>query len=225
MPTPCDDCVAGCCREYYILPSGHDVVRIAETLALPLASFVTLRSRPQETGAFRILIHDAQGQPLYHRMELGKIAEAGEGYSARCVFLLTVAGRGRCGIYGVRPALCAAYPTSIREGALTLAGAHPYCPKGAWRLGDLDVPAHRLTHRVIDIQTIIFGAVIDAWNQHVQVQTTPTAQQASAFFAFLLRAYNLLRAQEPALFADADCPIDPGDLPHLITARLANVPA
>lgn len=221
MSTPCDDCVAGCCREYYILPSGHDVVRIAESLALPLASFVTLRARPQESGAFRILLADAQGQLLYHRMELSKIAEPGEGYSARCVFLLTVAGRGRCGIYGVRPALCAAYPTSMRDGALTLAGARPYCPKGAWRLGDLDVPAHRLTHAVIDTQTIISSAVIDAWNQQVQLQNDVAARQAGAFFAFLHRAYNLLREREPALFADAASPLAPTEITRRTAAQLS----
>ncbi len=207
-----------------MLPTGHDVIRIAEALALPLASFVSLRGRPQAADAFRILIHDERGQPLYHRMELGKVAESSDsnvGYASRCTFLMTIGGRGRCGIYAVRPALCAAFPAHFQDGVMTLVRVRPFCPKGSWRLGELDAPAHRQTQAVMDTQTIIFGAVIDAWNRHVQVQTSGDQQQAGAFFAFLHAAYNVLRKTDPTLFSDPARPIDRAVLPELVATRLA----
>ena len=203
--TPCDGCIAGCCRETWLLPTGHDVFRIATTLRLPLADFLTLRPRDRAEGDFRIILPSIPG--AFHRLEVRKIEEPSAGFARRCVFLLTVGERGRCGIYQVRPAQCSRYPLTFdqpsnepfNEGRAKLIKRLPYCPPDSWSLAMLDVEGERLRHRGHERNVLVHDRVIERWNERIAT-TNPGAGEQD-FLDYLLASYERLSASGTALFA------------------------
>src|SRR5262249_29915466 len=142
MPHPCDDCVAGCCREPHLLPTVVDVHRIARALRLPPSVFATLRARDGDGPGFPIHLTPAPPREAL-RLELKKVPDEAGGYSRRCIFLLTLDGRGRCGVYGVRPVDCARYPVFVERDVVSLPRRLPLCPPGGWTLAIVDGGAAR----------------------------------------------------------------------------------
>jgi Fe-S-cluster containining protein len=219
---PCDGCAAPCCREYTIYLDGGDAYRIARTLKVPISDFVDLepaREPPEhrdERWAIRL-----DGSSLRYRMHLRRVADSFPGHSRRCLFLVTVGERGRCGIYSSRPSACAAYPTSFAGGLIGLGGGGQYCPPDAWQLESLDVPAFRLWHRRQRQGAVVYRALVDAWN--ARVERPPSPPHPRLFYDFLFNAYDQLRASAPALLEDAplDAPLADaiaGDVARAVSA-------
>ena len=199
---PCDGCSAPCCREYTIYLDGSDAYRIARTLKLPIEDFADLevQSEPDERWAIRL---DASA--LRYRMHLRQVPDPDPKYAGRCLFLVSVGERGRCGIYGLRPSTCAAYPTSFSGGLVGLGDGGQYCPPDSWQLGSLDVPAFRLWHRRERQGALVFRSLVDAWN--VRVDATP-APHPRLFYRFIFSAYQEMESRAPQLLDDfpADAP-------------------
>ena len=179
--TACDDCIAGCCREFHLLPSGHDVYRIYSSLRVPMGEIVSLRAREGCEAEFRIRL--APHANTHYRMELKKLDERAGDWERRCVFLMTVGGRGRCGIYSVRPVECALYPFAGEPELVTLLPRRPFCPPGSWQ-STPSGPTQSALLRQKREERQIFDRVVDDWNAAL---TAPASEQD--FFDHLIGRY------------------------------------
>jgi Fe-S-cluster containining protein len=199
--SPCDRCIAPCCREPHVLLTGREALRIASALALPLAAFTELRPRERSEGGFRILLAGPEpGSRRYHRLELRRVPTPEQAHMQRCVFLTnagTEESEARCGIYPLRPGPCRAFPFQ-REGAVLRLSriSRAYCPPGAWRLSDADgeLP-QQLLLRELDQE--IYDALIDFWNERIPAEAVPP--DAARYFEFLEASYGSLERTAPEL--------------------------
>jgi Fe-S-cluster containining protein len=191
---PCDGCAAPCCRFYTIYLDGSDAYRISRTLKVPMADFLELQPSADPGPEWSIRLDDGTTR---YRMHLKKVKDPDPEYSTRCMFLVTIGDRGRCGIYAMRPSLCAAYPTSYTHGLIGLADGGQYCPPDSWQMESLDVPVFRLWHRRKRQGKIVYGAVVDAWN--ARAENAPPR----LFYHFLFNAYQELETRAPELLGDA----------------------
>jgi Fe-S-cluster containining protein len=200
MPAPCDACIAGCCRGYNVVLDGYDAWRIATVLRLPPSDFCELPWSATREGAYRVLLNALPGvERRYYRLALRRVP-ADPPWDKRCIFLLTVGQRGRCGIYDLRPSVCATYPTGRTGDAIDLTAGGQYCPPGAWRLDELDVPAFRLRHRVREARRRVWDALVDGWNARLERDAAAVAH--ALFYRFVLDAYADLNARAPSLLDD-----------------------
>lgn len=208
--TPCDNCAAPCCRNYQVVIDGGDAFRLAETLKTPMQDFCELRWIEREEGGYRILLDGrADAEPRFHRLVLRKVPDPDPQYTERCIFLVSVGPRGRCGVHAIRPGACSIYPTRHHDGLLTLDGGGAYCPPDAWQLELVDVPGFRLRHLRRDRATALWNAFVDGWNERVRHDGIELGE--ATFLAFIGNVYRELAVRHP-LVLNGD-PADAGASP------------
>jgi Fe-S-cluster containining protein len=195
--------VAPCCRDYYVAVDAWDVFRIARALHLGIGEIASLRWRDAADHEFRILLDGAAPaaeRTRFYSLSLGKVPDPGGPgeHGERCVFLLDIGGRGRCGIYAVRPSVCRCYPTGWREGVLTTDGGGRYCPPGAWNVEGIDLELFRDRWHEHRLHRWIHQELVDGWNERLIADRA--VREADAFFAYLVRFYEVAVASEPSLF-------------------------
>jgi Fe-S-cluster containining protein len=195
---PCEGCAADCCRHFQVVVLGWDVYRLARDLQLPPESFIELQGADQPDISHQLVLDVEARERRYHRLALKK--ERGG-----CVFLLSLDGRGRCGVYASRPDACRSYPALFDEDLLKLA-KREHCPPGAWE--DLDEAAYRPRYQAGQKQRAIFDVVCDGWNERVLRRRE--RRSGSELLGFLMTTYAALEAQKPSWF-DAS-PLDEDDI-------------
>jgi Fe-S-cluster containining protein len=123
--SPCATCHEGCCRDYLVTVSGLDVYRISVGLGLHPDQFAVPTSYGNPPDGFRV---DTTEQT--YRLSLDKHRS---GPSAGwCTFWMPFdGGRGRCGIYALRPGVCRTYPATLRDGEVAVR-PDIMCPEGSW---------------------------------------------------------------------------------------------
>jgi len=203
---PCASCAADCCRHFEVVVLGWDVYRIARDLSLPPESFVELQGAAAPDVSHQWVLDVEAREQRYHRLALKK-------QHGGCVFLLSVDGRGRCGIYGSRPDACRSYP-GILDGERLVLARREYCPPGSW--ADLDEPDYRLRYQRGQKQRAIHDVVGDGWNERVLRRRE--RRPPSELFAWLLGTYGSLAARHPHWFDDT--PIDEEEIRDRVTSLL-----
>lgn len=120
---PCATCPGHCCS-----PEGNittvETMRMALGLGMPPSQVVQARrvaDLTHDTSASEPLpIPLAGGDVLFFMHLLGR--------GKRCSFLHTVAGRGVCSIYGLRPGICRVYPFTVAwKGKVMRVGSTSLC--------------------------------------------------------------------------------------------------
>jgi Fe-S-cluster containining protein len=218
--SPCDACISGCCRGFNLVIEGFDAYRVARDVKLPLGDFVELRWSEKQEGDHRVIL-DATvpvTERRYHRLLLIRVPEPGNAeYPQRCIFLVTVGTRGRCGIYFSRPSMCRTYPSQINDGVVSTNGGK-FCPKGAWNSEMLDLGLFRARQLFRMRQRAIYDRIIDAWNGRVLAMHSKRAP--SEYAQYLMNVYRGLEQQRPEWFVETQ-PGDPEQLtPDEIQAAL-----
>ena len=200
METPCDACAAPCCRSYHIVITLYDAYRIANTLKIPVGDFAELRWVDEPREDYRIVVNGQDGADVrLHRLSLKKVPDSDPKYEKRCVFLVTVGERGRCGVYGVRPDACRVYPTVYTAGLVSLGSTSgKYCPPGAWQAAGFDDARFRLAHLHRHRQKLLHHLLVEAWNE--RILHDQESVEHDLFFAFVQNVYRELVARRPALF-------------------------
>jgi Fe-S-cluster containining protein len=202
MSIPCDGCAAPCCRNYHVGIYAWDAWRIARALVVPMADFCVLDWLERADGDFRILLDTvaAPANRRHYTLALRKVADPDPRYRHRCVFLVSVGGRGRCGVYEHRPIVCSLYPTTVNHGVIGVDGGGRYCPPGSWQVADLDLVLARRRWLEYRVQRELHEAVIDRWNAGLLAR--PVVRREVDFLAFVDetvdRIMRIARA-EPAL--------------------------
>ena len=99
---------------------------------------------------------------------------------------MTVGGRGRCGIYSVRPVECALYPFTGEPELVTLLPRRPFCPPGSWQSTPSGETQKALLRQKAE-ERRIFDRFVDEWNASL---TAPASEQD--FFDHLVARYQKL---------------------------------
>lgn len=183
-PSPCTTCTRGCCRRHTVNVGGYDAWAIARGLELsPLEFVVAVERDGPDAGGFLL----AAGGP-HHELALAK-RPTGEAYEP-CLFVLAMPdGSDRCGIYGLRPLVCRAYPAYTRSG---LVGRRDdvLCPDEAWRDGALGAPGWYATLARHHVEHDIYELAVARWN-YALIQCGPGATPTlAAYLAFVMAFYD-----------------------------------
>ena len=199
--SPCDGCAAGCCRKFTVTIGGFDAYRLATGLALPMADFAELRWGLEPDGDHRVLLNGkaAPGR-RYYRLALQRVPDPDPAYQVRCIFLLSVGERGRCGVYGLRPGICRTYPAFLTDGGRVGSADGKFCPPRAWNVESMDVPYFRRELLYRRRHDLLFDELVDAWNE--RLLATGGEHVERDFFGFLSTVYGELGRREPSLFDD-----------------------
>lgn len=199
---PCDGCSAPCCRKYLVNVNAFDVFRIANTLRAPVDEFAELRWVNQSELDYRILLatNVPEAERRYHRITLRRLPDPETEH--RCIFLVQLGNRGRCGIYGCRPDVCATYPTSYHDGLIGLGGGGKYCPPGGWQMEGVDVPTQRVRHRHRLKHKVLHDTLVDAWNARLLAANEEWSERY--FFNFVMNVYRDLEKRDPAIVVEDD---------------------
>lgn len=199
MSSPCSACTKRCCANYTVSVNGYDAWLIATRLRMPLASFLICfqvgegGDDPDDGRGFRL----RPGGPQYD-IALDKVGGFQRGNP--CVFWIELAdGRGRCGIYAVRPYVCQTYP-AYQQSDLVMLRGDVMCPEGAWSLAGIDLPLFRRRLFEFRIQQDIFAALVAAWNQHVEREQR--AFSTEEFYLHLMDSYDRLEEIRAQLSAE-----------------------
>jgi Fe-S-cluster containining protein len=187
-PTPCDRCAADCCRRFDVVIHGWDAYRIARDLALPMESFVSLEGAAEPDAMHQLVLDSTAKEDRYRRLVLSK-------RDGGCVFLLSLAGVGRCGIYASRPSACQSYPATF-DGDLLQLAPREYCPEGAF--ADLDAARFSGYYRFGQRQRAIHDVLTDGWNERVLLQRE--RRTPAELFQYLMESYSRLEARAPEWF-------------------------
>jgi Fe-S-cluster containining protein len=182
MSSPCSACTKRCCSNYTVSVNGHDAWLIGTSLRLPLESFlISFPVGDQAERGFRL-------EPGGSRHEIALDKAGGFQRGNVCIFWTELTnGRGRCGIYSVRPHVCQTYPVH-QNGELVLLRDDVLCPDGSWNLAGIDLPLFRRRLHEFRIEQDIYAAVVAAWNDHVE--RAQQAQRVDVFYAHLMNVYD-----------------------------------
>ena len=225
VETPCETCAAPCCRKYTVTISGHDAYRLSAGLRVPMRAFAEMCWSRERDATHRILLEPGtDGERHWYRIALRQVPDIAESSDApsraasassgwRCVFLVSLDGLGRCGVYSQRPSVCRAYPTQLEDDLVQLRST-PYCPPGGWQLDAMDLPSFRAELVEKRRQHALYDGLVEAWNERVVSEHADL--RVRDFFAFLEAAFGelarrgrapLSTAEEPPQGAD-DGPVD-----------------
>lgn len=202
MSIPCLACAAPCCRHYHVGITIYDAYRLARALSLPLGDFCALEWLEGGGDGYDILLDAPNAGHRLHCLSLRKVREPGPEGALRCVFLLDLGSRGRCGAYHARPEVCRAYPAIERDGIIALTGGGRFCPPGGWQLADQDLPAARSRQRAGRAVRAQHARLAEEWNRHVESSAGP--HDATAFFSWLAGTMAGIEAADPQGFERPD---------------------
>lgn len=191
--SPCDACLSGCCRGFNLVIQGFDAWRIGRDLKLPLGDFAELRWTDKPVEGVPLSLDPAHRDRAY-RLLLKRVPDVLGGFTVRCVFLVTVGTRGRCGIYGSRPSMCRTYPTSF-TGGLLAASSGRFCPPGAWSLESLDGPHFRAQQLFRQRFVAVDDRLALAWN--ARVVPAGVRRSPEEYLRFLSLAFSELERRRP----------------------------
>jgi Fe-S-cluster containining protein len=171
-----------CCANYTVSIVGYDAWLIATRLRLPPESFLVF---------FPVAAEDEKGfllEPGGQRYEvaLDKVGEFQKGNP--CIFWIDLMnGRGRCGIYPIRPYVCQSYPAYQQEETVLLR-EDVLCPEGSWNLAGMDLSRFRRGLFRFRMEQDIYAYIVAAWNRQVERQGVP--RRLADYYAHLLEVYG-----------------------------------
>jgi Fe-S-cluster containining protein len=194
MSSPCSACSKRCCTHYTVSVNGYDAWVIATRLRLPLVSFlVHFPVGGDGERGFRL----APDGPRY---EIALDKKGGYRHGNPCVFWIDLSnGRGRCGIYAVRPHVCQTYP-AYQDGDVVLLRDDVLCPEGSWCLAGMNVPLFKRRLNAFRMEQDIYAALVTVWNDGLAAKEQPRAVEE--YHAYLMSAYARLDAVRSAAPAD-----------------------
>jgi hypothetical protein len=190
-----------CCYYYRVTVSGYDVWRIAAALDIRAAQFLAFVEVPSEAAAadagtpgasepHDTFILDASER----RFELVLAKTADPRRYGGCTFLVvTNGGVHRCGLGELRPAVCAVYPSAVREEIVQVVNNENACWRH-WSVTELDVDVERERHRERECRRVEYREILAEWNGKVRAHCARAGGERGArsfqdFCNYLENAY------------------------------------
>ena len=124
----CGECTCGCCRKFAIPITGYDILKISKNLKININSFIEIDPVPEEriedessiVGLFKFAESASDG---FYKFCMKKVESSLVPGVFKCIFLQEWYNNpdnpsvenivARCGIYGNRPTICAAFPATV----------------------------------------------------------------------------------------------------------------
>lgn len=169
-----------------MVPSGRDIWRIARALQTPAWAFLRYLPIPQERpDAFKL----EPAGPAY-RAVLAKQPSRRRKTPAPCIFLMrTRTGDHRCGLGGLRPQVCRAFPSDLIDGILCVPNDGT-CTCRFWTLADVDLAEETARVEQRQAEAIEYHAIVARWNARVEGGLEGDRPNFFTFCQFLLDAYE-----------------------------------
>jgi hypothetical protein len=168
--------------------NGYDLWRITRGLEYPPEKFVQVLT--QDTRNSHGFVLDNSGHSF--SLALAKTISPADG-GEQCVFWLSLdqGATGRCGIYGLRPAVCRTYP-AIMHGTEVVRREDVMCPTEAWRDNILQGRRWRDDLFRVTVEFDIYRLAVGQWNRYVEAQSDGKAHTHEEYIAYLLDFYDAL---------------------------------
>lgn len=149
-PNPCANCHTECCKDYDIIVTGHDIVRLSSALKLKPIQFIRILEVKDQGGAIRL------GNGRYV-LALKKIGDA-------CGFFADD-GRLRCTVDFFKPSTCRIYPFYLK-GTVISQREDKLCPSDWVMNSELDAPwRERLETHVREWEFHL--QIVNVWNERM----------------------------------------------------------
>lgn len=170
-----------CCSVRTVLPTGADIWRIATALDVPPQSFLRpVAAQSAVEGAFLL---GPERQP-FHAALARRVVKS---RPAACVFLVQLGEHAaRCGLDGLRPLPCHAFP-AVGDGQIVRVSDEQPCSCRTWALADLDRPHIAAVLHQEQGEREAYHEVIRAWNARIAEHAAPCS--FADFCDYLLDAY------------------------------------
>jgi len=213
----CKTCHAGCCRRYNPYLWGSDIIRICNTLKVDVNFFTSVRKVEgdeieQLKGKEPMFIFTDSGQENYFVLVMKFNESKYYPGTSKCMFLQEWSADalgseelsgiiGRCGVYGIRPINCRAWPATYDENVrnVVIQDPHLILDKKHKRITDdpvQDICSRPMTHEdysqyesqyvedalINNYEKQFFIKVADKWNKNPDV--------SDKFYEFILKEYN-----------------------------------
>jgi len=194
-PSPCATCSSRCCIDYVVTVTGYDAWRIATESGLGFESFLVYFALSDQTKPGFVL----KPRGTRYDIALDKVGDFRKGNP--CIFWMDfMNGRGRCGIYRIRPHVCQTYPAYLSHGTVLLRD-DVYCPEGAWHLVAMDLPEFRGRLERFQVEQEIYAYLVDRWNRHVDL--SGAQYSVRSYYAYLSEAYSEMERSRASLSPQA----------------------
>jgi Fe-S-cluster containining protein len=174
---PCTRCPGHCCSATIRL-SAWEAFRIALLLGITIESMTTLEpvadgeKPPPQSHPFRL----DDGRFIF------TLRHADSGYD-RCVFVMDLDGRGRCGVHALRPGACRIFPFEVEmEGRHLWVGTQAPCPT-KWLQDDTTPQKVLADVDAWDADLARDKELVSKWNRGRRKD-----RSFNAFSAFMVRA-------------------------------------
>jgi Fe-S-cluster containining protein len=189
LDNPCLNCLGHCCSQNLINVCGYDAWLIATGLTVEPTSFLAFAQMEADSPYHFRLDSSEEAYCLALNMR-----EQPDGRRC-CIFLMELPnGQTRCGIYGLRPIACRAYPLTLTEDEVTV---KPWamCPEEYLAPTHPDIASWHAELERHDMEFSIYALVVETWNGKVKDQPAIRELDFRPFLDFLMDIYWRL---EPA---------------------------
>lgn len=196
--SPCINCPGHCCFRNLINVCGYDAWVIAQELSIKPTDFLAFAQLQEEETPYNFQLNGS-GKSYYLVLNMKEQPDG----SRRCMFGLNLPRHQlRCGIYGLRPIACRAYPF-VLEGGEAAIKPWALCPEGAWNLDDLNLLPLREQLGRFQMEFCIYGLVVAGWNERVAQRPPSEKLDFRPFVNFVMDVYDNLEGVREKVSSDA----------------------
>lgn len=180
-----------CCMATRVVVTGSDIWRISQAMELMPWNF-TLYC-PVDRGVsdgFQLKPGGEYYQVILARRIPTGSDEAGNAPTAPCRFLWRLPdGHAQCGLGGLKPLVCEAYPAVLRTGgsSVALAAESPTCTCRQWAATDLEGESDMARLLALREETAEYSEIVAHWNHDLSSEGDRTYKE---FCSYLLDTYS-----------------------------------
>jgi hypothetical protein len=177
-----------CCYSSVVIPTGHDIWRIARQVGLPPTSFlVYFKVQTIHPDCFKL---DHSGQLFRLAFEKRAIDEIRPG---PCVFLnQTLNGSHICSLGELRPLVCKSFPVELHDN-LVVISPECDCTCRRWSLCDINLREERERLQRLSEGANEYHSIVAKWNRLVSETPSSLSADFAQYCSYLIQTYDSMQ--------------------------------